>query len=131
MITIRMLTGPYAGQVRTSRDVERLGIEPGTLLTDLGSRDLWWEIDYSQATAAETLEWARYDLVARVIRALMHDRTVTVFGFDFRGWDPETVGMVEDTIANSGKDVTVGRDDENGLEIIGIDNRPADKRRPS
>ena len=70
MIKITMLTGPHAGRVRTDEDVREMGFEPRGLLLDMARQDLWWQVDYSRATPEEVLEWGRYDLCARIIRAI-------------------------------------------------------------
>jgi hypothetical protein len=117
MITITALSGPYAGEVREVSE----GFDPRALLTEFASHDWKWRVDYSRATERETLLWGRADMVARIIAALLHGRTVTFDGATYRADRIDeierVVGEVEDAIAESGYMVRVERDDEEGVVI--------------
>ena len=119
MITITALTGPYAGKVREVPE----GFDPMPLLREFASHDWKWRVDFSRATERETFLWARADMVARIMSALVHGRTVTFNSVTYRADAPNDIahvaGEVEDVIANSGYMVHVERDDDEEV-VIGI-----------
>jgi hypothetical protein len=124
VIKIKILSGPYADQERTGEETAQLGIDPQKLLAEMGYQNVRWEVDFSQASPQENLEWGRADLVGRIVRALSHERGVWFHGHEFRGFSDEMMVMLEETISNSGLQVAVERDDEDGLVIGTIDIRP-------
>ena len=113
MITITLLTGPYAGQ---TRDVS--AEDPAILLHDLWANHGWaWQIDYAAATPEEVIAWGRQDMASRCVRALKAGRKVFALGEVYEGFSQDIVGQLEDEIAESGLMVTVLSDDENGVVI--------------
>lgn len=112
MIRMKCLTGPYAGKVR------ELGpeINPVDLLEAFLQHGWEWEIDYSQATGNEAVRWVRADLAMRAIRAMKKSLPVSFMGKVYT--DP---AQLEDAIAYSGKGVSLGQDDETGMEIVAYD----------
>ena len=119
MITVKALSGPHAGKDRVVPE----GFDPMGLLTEFASKDWKWSVDFTQATQSELFEWGRADMVARVLAALKHGRSVWFQDTEYRVERPEDLshiaGEVEDAIAYSGLMVKVESDDENGV-IIGI-----------
>jgi len=119
MITVKALSGPHAGKYRVVPE----GFDPMGLLTEFASKDWKWSVDFTQATQTELFEWGRADMVARVLAALKHGRSVQFQDTEYRVERPEDLshvaGEVEDAIAYSGLMVKVESDDENGV-IIGI-----------
>lgn len=117
MITMTALSGSHAGKVREVPE----GFDPRGLLTEFAGHDWKWRVDYSAATHGELLEWGRADMVARILAAVLHSRTVTFDGTTYyaeRLEDLERViGEVEDAIADSGYMVRVKRDDDEGVVI--------------
>lgn len=119
MIIMTMLTGPYAGQVRSmSSDVDPLELITSTV------RHGWrWMVVYQDATPEEVFEWARADLIGRILLALQEGRSVWFQGAEYRAEKPdnfsEVAGSIEDAVANSGMLVHVESDDERGV-LIGI-----------
>lgn len=117
MIKIAVLSGPHAGKERVVPE----GLEPMGLLTEFASRDWKWSVDFSKATQSELLDWGRADMVARILAALQHGRSVWFQGAEYRVEEladlPRVAGEVEDAIAYSGLMVKVESDDENGVTI--------------
>jgi hypothetical protein len=114
MIRITALTGPHAGKTRSVPE----GIDPQQLLMDFFRHGWEWRIDYTQATEEEAFLWGRQDLVARCIRALHRGLPVRFLDREFRGL--AQVQEMEDAIADSGRMITLGRDDEEGVEVIAV-----------
>ncbi len=113
-----MITGRFAGQVReippTTDPMELFGF---------CARENWaWEVEWASATSTqEKFVWGRADMVGRCLRALLHGRPVFLSGkrYAAKGTDAAGVvaGQLEDAIVNSGTNVRVGSDDEDGVVI--------------
>lgn len=131
MIAVRILSGPYAGQSRTDRQVMAVGTTPMDLLADLVKRNVDWKVDYpagewsaDRVEADPTLHaWVLADVVARIVRAASKGRPVLVLG---RLWEfPPTgspafvarLGELEDQIGDSGRVIVVVSDDEHGVVL--------------
>jgi hypothetical protein len=117
MIKVRSLSGPHTGKERVvSEDTDSLG-----LLAGFASKDWKWSVDFSRATQAELLDWGRADMVARIVAALQHGRSVWFQDAEYRVERPEDLprvaGLVEDAIAFSGFMVLVESDDYTGVTI--------------
>jgi hypothetical protein len=102
-------------------------VPPRQLLGELAAADIRWRVDYSQATSDEVFVWGREDLVARIVAALFHNRTVR---FEDPGgariWRTKSkkkatrlAGEIEDTLVNSGMNIYLKIDDEKGV-VIGV-----------
>jgi len=119
MITITALTGPYAGKVREV--TEEMGIDPMALLREFAGHDWKWWVDFSRATEREAFLWGRADMVARIMAALAHGRSVTFAGAVYRVDNPDALltvaGAVEDAVVESGYNVRVESDDAHGVMI--------------
>lgn len=117
MITIAALSGPHAGKVREVPE----GFDPMALLREFAGHDWKWQVEFSAATERETFLWARADVVARIMAALLHGRSVSFDGTTYRAERIEdlerVVGEVEDAIVDSGYMVRVERDDDEGVVI--------------
>lgn len=127
-VTLRILTGRWAGQERAAVDVMASGVTALKLLSDLGSRDEWWEILWPELPSTDPVvrEWVSADLVSRVIRAAFHGRPVRVLGkiwrFPADVRSPafaDMLGRLEDTIADSSRFVGVVSDDVDSGLVIG------------
>lgn len=121
MITIKILTGPYAGEHPYQNNTED-NFDPMKFLSGLMSSEWRWEIDYSQATSEEKLVWFRADLANRIVLALVQGRYIQFMDQRWQlknGQDltEEFIGKIEDYIADSGFMVTIAVDDEQGLVI--------------
>jgi hypothetical protein len=112
MISVTVLSGPYTGQSR----IVSAEIKPEELFRSLLDHDWEWEVDYSQATETEKFLWFRQDLVCRCIRALKRGLPVRFMDRQFQGL--ERAGDLEDAIVGSGRNITLGRDDETGVEVV-------------
>lgn len=135
-ITLRITSGPHAGDIRTAAQVAEAGVTVMAVLLDLVDKGIDWTIDWPDLTPVATAngklvfdqivgDWARADLVARIIRAALGGRTIRVLG---EVWtfppDPSTpafaemIGALEDTIA-AAEDRWLGvvSDDEFGLTL--------------
>lgn len=121
MLWVKILTGPYAGQMRTDAEVAILGISPMDLLADLARKGWRWEIQWP---AAPYLEWAQADLVGRVFLALLGDRAVRFMGVRWFLRDSVelegVVGQIEDALVGSGRNVVVLVDDGVNDLVIGV-----------
>ncbi len=123
MITIKILTGPHAGKVRELHDNVHEGVEinPLDLLWSLVLMKATWEIDYSQATKNEILDWARADITRRAMRALVKGLPVEFQGVKYslsKTSDLVIVaGELEDVLVQSGMNIFIGKDDETGVLI--------------
>lgn len=117
MIKITALSGPHIGKERVVPE----GFDPMSLLSEFASRDWKWSVDFSQATQSELLEWGRADMVARILAALQHERSVWFQDVEYRVEKledlPRVAGEVEDAIAFSGLMVKVESDDSDGVTI--------------
>ena len=119
MIRMKMLTGPYAGEAR----VIPKEFDPAEFMHSLFQHGWKWEIDYSQATDEEIYFWFRQDIAIRCVRAIMADLPVKFMDrvFQTKSEDPEVIkkiiGEIEDTIADSGRLITLQSDDEKGVII--------------
>jgi hypothetical protein len=117
MIKITALSGPHAGKDRVVPE----GFDPMGLLTEFSSRDWKWSVDFSQATQSELFDWGRADMVARILAALQHGRSVWFQGTEYRVERtedlPHVAGEVEDAIAYSGLMVKVESDNDDGVSI--------------
>lgn len=118
MIKMKMLSGPHAGKVSDTS-----GLQPEELLSSALEHGWQWEIDYSQATEEEKFRWLAQDIAVRCVRALAAGLPVRFMDrtFQIRSKDPEqfrqVAGELEDLIVNSGRIITLGSDDENGVVI--------------
>lgn len=119
MVKLKLLTGPE----QTGEEITQTGEDPSSLLIQMGRQNLQWEIDLSHASEEEMLEWGRADLTGRIVRALSHGRAVWFLGHEFRGFNEETLTVLEETISSSGLHVAVENDDEQGLVIGTLDTR--------
>ncbi|MBI2612202.1 hypothetical protein HYW59_00080 [Candidatus Kaiserbacteria bacterium] len=123
MIVIKILSGPHAGKEREVNNnmYEGAEIDPVQLLHQLVNIGSVWKIDFSRANPAEIIDWGRADMVARIMRALVHGRVVEFMGVQYRAQSrdeiPRLAGEIEDAIVYSGHHVVVARDDENGVLI--------------
>jgi hypothetical protein len=117
MIKITALSGPHVGKERVVPE----GFDPMGLLTEFASKDWKWSVDFSRATQAELFDWGRADMVARILAALQHGRSVWFQDVEYRVEKledlPHVAGEVEDTIAYSGLMVKVESDDSDGVAI--------------
>lgn len=117
MIKLTAVTGPHAGKVREVPEE----YDPQALLREFARHDWKWQVYFSEATENETLLWGRADMVARILAALTHGRSVFFEGAEYRVTASHDlaakVGEVEDAIAYSGLMVTVVRDDDKGVFI--------------
>jgi hypothetical protein len=117
IIKITALSGPHAGKDRVVPE----GFDPMGLLTEFASKDWKWSVDFTQATQTELFEWGRADMVARILTALQHGRSVRFQDTEYRVERPEDLphvaGEVEDAIAYSGLMVKVESDDSDGVTI--------------
>lgn len=87
MVRLKVTAGSRKGVVRTFEPGE--GGEPSTvLMLFLGSnRDVEWELDFSEATPEEQLEWKDADVLVRIFRAAADGRPIYFIGEEF---DPKT-----------------------------------------
>jgi hypothetical protein len=111
MIRLMAFSGPYAGKVREVPS----GLDPQRILMEFVRNDWDWEVNYRQATEEEKFIWGRQDLVARCMRALKRGLPVKFLGREYRGL--ESAIQLEDDIVSSRRMVTIGRDNQNGVEI--------------
>jgi hypothetical protein len=111
MIRMTILSGPYAGQTRTIP----ADVKPQNLFGELVERGWEWDVDYTQATAEEHWDWAKHDLMARIVRTLSSGKTVKFQNSDFFGI--ESAQAVEDAVVGS-KRMVSWREHGWGLEII-------------
>ncbi len=121
MIKITLLTGPFAGE---TREVPK-NIDPLQLIMSFVYHEDEWEIDYSEATEEEILEFMKADIAGRIIKALKDGRKVYFLDKVYEAETEEEIFEVaqeiEDDIVKSKKFITILKDDENGL-IIGAAN---------
>ena len=120
MIKVKVLSGQYAGQTR----VVPPNVSARDLLGDFIAKRITWSIDYENATSEESFEWGRQDMACRILRALRAGLPVVfreeVYQLrDIADFDQlaELVGRVEDAVADSGRVVALGYDDERGVLI--------------
>lgn len=118
LVKLTILTGPKEGQ---SRFVHSRQVEPMGLLQSIVNKGWEWKLDYSDADPSESFFWIRADMVVRIIRALRAGRSVFFLEQEYRfqeGGDPEkVVGEIEDAISESGFNVYVETDNEQGVRI--------------
>jgi hypothetical protein len=119
-ISITILTGEYAG--RTA--VMPSDINPVELLGKFAKEDIKWEIGYDDATAEEMVDSRRADMVARILAALYHKRSVKFEDMEWKPVSPEqitrAVGEIEDAIVYSGMNFYIERDNEEGVTLVGV-----------
>ncbi|MFH0854579.1 MAG: hypothetical protein V1891_03750 [bacterium] len=131
MVKIKCLDGPYSGRViifEGKRAVDDL--ESWILVEEIAPSDLFasfimlgwrWEVDYSDATKEEFLEWFRAEIGARILRTLQKGLSVKFLNKEFRLSEEENLlkgaQEVEDAIVSSKKIIYIISDDENGLVI--------------
>ena len=120
MIKVTILTGPFTGKTR----VVQPGIKPENLLGEFVQMGYAWEVDYSQATQAETIEWFKHDFTCRVARALHAGRPVKFLDKTYTMKNPEDMqefkdlmGKIDDAVGDSGRIISIERDDETGVII--------------
>ena len=111
MISIKCIGGPYDGRVRTPP----ADFVPQHLLVEMVENGWGWEIDFSRASREETILWGGADLVARAYRAVKNGKSVVFLGVEYTR--VEDLSELEDALVNSGYEVKVARDDEEGLTI--------------
>lgn len=127
MITIKCVGGPWDGVIREVP----AGMDPAAVLRGLASHGCRWEIDFSRATNDELLSVGSTDMTWRIIWALRDGRRVIVGDTVFAVHDSadekevEALGQeIEDTIVESGYHVKVVSDDQYGLTIRFLLDRP-------
>ena len=128
MIQIKILSGPYAGQSKTSADIAADDVDPVALTVELACQKWWWEFDWSDATPEEYVLWGRADMVGRLIAAAITGRAVRFMGqrWSFAGLEFASdeaqllLGAIEDSISGSGRNVVVLTDDWVGDLVIGV-----------
>jgi hypothetical protein len=117
MIKVAVLSGPHIGKERVVPE----GFDPIGLLTEFASKDWKWSVDFTQATQSELLDWGRADMVARILAALQHGRSVWFQDKEYRVEKledlPRVAGEVEDAIAYSGLMVKVESNNDEGVTI--------------
>ena len=117
MIKVAVLSGPHIGKERVVPE----GFDPIGLLTEFASKDWKWSVDFTQATQSELLDWGRADMVARILAALQHGRSVRFQDTEYRVEKledlPRVAGEVEDAIAYSGLMVKVESNNDEGVTI--------------
>src|SRR3989338_9260479 len=80
-IEITGLSGPNAGR---TREVPA-DVKPDELLRTFAEQDWNWRIQPEPDDSPETVfKWTRADMVARIIRALLHGRVVRFEGTEYR-----------------------------------------------
>ena len=113
---VTVLTGKYAGVTRNISTTDAPAI-----LISLARDNVKWRCCPDPNTDPQDLfEWTRIDLAARCVSALMHGRSVTFMGEVYRATADTlelAVGYIEDEIVNSGKNIFVEKDDEDGVVI--------------
>ena len=91
-------------------------------LGGLFAQKIRWEVDYSNATDKEKLEWMRADITIRIIRALSEKRPVIfneVYYIAVNNCDIDKIAYnIAEAIEQYGEPVTFGKDDQQGLRII-------------
>jgi hypothetical protein len=117
-VRIRFLSGNRAG---AEQEVPQ-STDPLEAITFCVQQGWAWEVVWASARdAQETFLWARADLVGRILRALREGRPVYFNGVRYAVTGPDPIGIVagqvEDAIVNSGANVKVGTDDEDGVVI--------------
>lgn len=117
MIKLTIVTGPRADQTQIAEGPTMRGHPPEAVFGIFLQNEWHWVVDYSQATDEEAFIWFRQDLTCRMVLALKEGRPVHFQGETFTVFSEAEVGRLEDTIANSGFNVTIDRDDEEGLWI--------------
>ncbi len=115
---IQFLTGDRAGTEQEVPD----STDPLEAISFCVQNGWEWEVIWTSARdAQETFAWARADMVGRCLRALLHGRPVFFNGKTYAVTGPDPAGIVagqlEDAIVNSGANVKVGSDDEDGVVI--------------
>lgn len=122
MVKVSILAGPFRGEIRQfegNRNLERnVQVDPAALLSDFVQHGSRWKIDFSAATPEELLAWGQADFVARIVRALREKRPVHFMGRVYTRL--KEAGALDDAIAESGRMVCIGRDDEQMLVITAI-----------
>jgi hypothetical protein len=129
-ISVTVLTGQSAGKTAVMPD----NVDPLALLVAFAKEDVHWEVNWTEATPSELTEWARADVVGRILAALYHGRyvrfelpvgtrewrldnppglTIPVHGDEAR----QVVGEIEDLISVSGNNVHVLEDSDKGVTI--------------
>lgn len=127
MIKLICLDGPFYGNVRIFEGITNLEtgkeVRPFSLLKIFLIEEWQWEINYSQATDQEKLEWLVEDLSARAIRALKAGLPVFFQDKAYRVESLENYAQVanrlEQDIGDSEKMISIDSDDKKGL-VIGI-----------
>ena len=115
MIRIKITKGSWAGREWAVAE----GTNPINFLHEILEEGRTWEIDYRYASPDESFQWGRADLVMRMVLALQEGRSVFFLGKEYRGL--QTVGLLENAIVTSGRMITLGFDDERGLQILAPD----------
>ncbi len=111
MISVKCVGGQYDGKVQTPPS----DMNPASLLFDMVNHGWGWEIDFSEASREEAIAWGGADLMARAYRAVRNGRIVTFLGTEYA--TIEELQAFEDALVDSGYEVQVTRDNEEGLEV--------------
>lgn len=114
MIKVKIISGPKAGEA----NLVPLRPEQLAILSQEGWR---WQVDWSTVPQDELFEWARQDLVNKVVSALVRKAAVE---FQNQTWQAQSAadvtrlaGEIEDAISLSGMNVGVESDEEDKLVI--------------
>jgi len=97
-------------------------VDPTEIFFGLVSHRNDWQVDYNRATSEELLVWFRAEIVARIMRALDEGRSVRFMSNEW-SWQADGPNLlnlaqeIEDTIVNSGFNICLESDDENGVVI--------------
>lgn len=119
MVTMTMLTGKFAGEVR---DVTSF-MDPQGLVFSAVRHGWQWEIDFSSATSEEKSVWGLADMLGRILLALQEGRSIWFQGVEYYAETDRSedllcaTAQIEDAIGFSGMNVRVERDDEFGVVI--------------
>ncbi|PJA11055.1 hypothetical protein COX67_01845 [Candidatus Falkowbacteria bacterium CG_4_10_14_0_2_um_filter_36_22] len=132
MVCITIIKGRWKGRVRYFSGVRvikafmpfKLGeeVDPTEIFFGLVSHRNDWQVDYNRATSEELLVWFRAEIVARIMRALDEGRSVRFMSNEW-SWQADGPNLlnlaqeIEDTIVNSGFNICLESDDENGVVI--------------
>ena len=115
MVIVKIISGPRAGQQNL------VSMRPDELA--VCAQNGWrWKVDWSTVPVEDLFEWTRQDLVNKVASALIRGgfvRFVTPEGI--QEWQApitqDKMGEIDDTISDSGYNVFVQSDREDGVVI--------------
>ena len=115
MVIVRIISGPRAGQQNL------VPMRPEELV--VCSREGWrWRVQWDTVPEDELFEWARQDMVNKIMSALIRGATVQFLDQSWQVNDrkeitEKLVGEIEDTIVYGGYNVLVESDEEDQLVI--------------